>query len=432
METGLFDVLGVAGPALLLALVVLVSMVHLELGPFTHLETPGKWLLTAALGAGVLAFIFKMSVALYLNPKPDRLLVLPHPDFSRRAAALPGPAAVLQYQPYQWLALPARAPGAAADPALVELGRQLFNETALSADGRLTCASCHDLLAAAGADGQPRAVGIGAQVGPRNSPTVWNSGFQSVLFWDGRAPSLEAQATGPILNPVEMGLSSGAEAERRLQALPAYGPAFRQAFGDPDISFTRVARALAAYERTLVTADSPYDRYVQGDQNALDPAQLRGMRLFQETGCINCHRGPAFSDASLLEKGAPLRIFPAFPNPLARRYGLDQEAGQPPGPRAWRVPSLRNVALTGPYFHNGRVRELKEAIRIMAVSQLDVAVPGVTPRQRFLFGADGQLQSVAQRSLSEADIDDLAAFLESLSSARLKAALISQGGRSGA
>ena len=254
--------------------------------------------------------------------------------------------------------------------------------------------------------------GIGGQIGTRNSPTVWNAGFQSVLFWDGRASSLEEQAAGPLLNPIEMGLRSPADAEQRLAAEAAYRPLFAAAFGDDTISFARIVAALAAYERTLVTVDTPYDRFINGDAKALSPAQLRGMALFEQVGCVLCHRGPNFSDASLLGGQAPLRYFPANPTSYDKRYPLhdeDNRAG------VWRVPSLRNVALTGPWLHNGSVDRLDEVVRIMASAQL-----GRSRNLQAWIAPDASLRVANLAPLSDREVADLVAFLEALSSDRLR------------
>lgn len=239
-------------------------------------------------------------------------------------------------------------------------------------------------------------------------PTVWNSGFQAVLFWDGRAVSLEQQAQGPILNPMEMGLPDPALAEQRLGADASYRRAFAQAFGDPEVRFQRIAMALAAYERTLIAADTPYDRFVQGNEEALSPSARRGMALFESLGCVLCHRGPNFSDASLLGGQNPYRVFPANPIPEEDRYDLLLPSGQR---GVWRVPSLRNVALTGPWLHNGRVDKLADVVRLMARAQL-----GRTGGYRAWLGTGGGLNQLDRRALSDGEVGDLVAFLESLSS----------------
>lgn len=430
MNTGLLDLLGVALPALTLGLLVLVGLVQLELGPFSRLAGEGKWLLTGAFGMGIFAFSLKMAVAVAVAKAPEWVvapLVAAYPERrlpdERRAGRIANPAAPLAVR-YVWQALPAQAPAPLDNPttpAKVALGKRLFFERRLSADGTLSCASCHDLAGKAGGDGRPTAVGIRGQVGSRNAPTVWNAAFQSVLFWDGRASSLEEQAKGPILNPVEMGLASAAEAERRLTAVPGYRADFAEAFGDETITFDRIAKAVAAFERTLITPDAPYDRFVQGDVGALSPAQLRGMALFESLGCVTCHQGPAFSDASILGGRMPLRMFPANASPYESKYELLADGGASgKGLRGmWRIPSLRNVALTGPWLHNGSVKNLAEVVRIMAAAQLGASMSGAAgPAGRILYwSADSrELGRVERRTLADGDVNDIVSFLEALSS----------------
>jgi cytochrome c peroxidase len=437
MDTGIGDLLGIGLPAVALALIALIAMVQLELGPFTRLAGPGKWALTAAFGMGAIAFSFKMMVALMVAKAPDRIVAPiaaayrtpPAPLFVAQRA-VPAVMSDMPRSRHLWAALPEVAPAPADNPttpAKVALGRRLFLETRLSGDGTLSCASCHDIERKAGGDGRATAVGIAGQVGPRNVPTVWNAAFQSVLFWDGRARSLEEQATGPILNPIEMGLPSAAEAERRIGADGTYRAAFAAAFGDGAVTFERIAKAIAAYERTLVTPDAPYDRYVRGDAGALTQAQLRGMALFESLGCVTCHAGPAFSDASLLGTGMAMRFFPANANRFEAKYGLLADGGAiattgKSGTRGlWRVPSLRNVALTGPYFHNGKVEDLAEAVRIMATAQLNLALADMPARASYWLSGEHELHRAEQRTLAERDVQDIVAFLRSLSSDSLAA-----------
>jgi cytochrome c peroxidase len=422
MNSGLADLLSIGIPAILFGMLALGMMVHKELGPFVGLSPGGKWLLTTALGMGLLAFIIKLGVAQILVKSPDTTIDwLTHNSFVHQARAggdddaffNPGPNRPRQYI---WATLPTVAPEPADNPgtlAKITLGKRLFNEKRLSGDGSLSCASCHDLYEKAGGDARPTAIGIAGQIGARNVPTIWNSAFQAVLFWDGRAPSLEAQAKGPILNPIEMGMSAPAEAERRLNADPTYRAQFALAFGGGQaVTFERIAQAIAAYERTLITADSPYDRFVRGDGTALSLAQRRGMALFEGVGCILCHRGPNFSDASLLDGETPLRFFPANPTSFDEKYSLLTESGER---GIWRVPSLRNVALTGPWLHNGSVDKLDEVVRIMASAQL-----GRSSQLMTWLNKESSLDKVDRSPLSDRDISDIVAFLESLSSDTLR------------
>lgn len=422
MNTGILELLSIGIPVIVLGFLSLSLMVHKELGPFVGLGPGGKWMLTLALGMGILAFTLKMSVALMISKVPENTVdplvaaeisgLGPNPGI---AGEMHNPAPVVPGH-YVWETLPEFPPAPANNPltaARIALGKRLFDENRLSGDGSLTCSSCHNLFEKAGGDARPTAKGIHGQIGPRNSPTLWNAAFQSVLFWDGRAPSLEEQARGPILNPVEMGLASGEEAERRLSADGSYRDGFTRAFGDEKITFERILQAIASYERTLITADSPYDRFVRGDSNALTQTQKRGMALFESVGCILCHRGPNFSDASLLGGQSPLRFFPANATSYEQKYDLLTEDGKR---GQWRVPSLRNVALTGPWLHNGSVDELEEVVRIMASAQL-----GRSENFISWLNPDNSLGKVERTPLSQREVTDIVAFLNALSSTSLLA-----------
>jgi cytochrome c peroxidase len=435
MDVGIGDILAIAIPAILCAFFIVVVMVHKELGPFVGASTGGKWILTLAFGMGVVAFSFKTAVALSVAKAPDRVVapviaayrqspVTRLPDAERLFAAAPLPAS------YVWQPLPERAPTPPDNPTTPEkvaLGKRLYHDTRLSGDGTLSCASCHDLYAKAGGDGRRTATGIAGQIGDRNVPTVWNAAFQSVLFWDGRAHSLEEQAAGPIMNPVEMGMPSAAEAERRIAADPAYREEFARVFGaQRPITLDLIVKALAAFERTLITPDAPYDRFVRGDAGSLTPAQIRGMALFESLGCVTCHQGPAFSDASLLGGNMAFRVFPANATPFETRYGLMQDGGATGSENVrgiWRVPSLRNVALTGPYFHNGSVDKLSEAVRIMASAQLGATLGKDKGAVRAVVWspAERSFKREEKRTVSDRDVEDIVAFLGALTSESLAA-----------
>ncbi len=439
----------VAVIALFVGTLVLLAMVRYDLGPNGGLARGRQWLLATALGTGILAFALKLliilSVSLFpgvvvdpliakppIKPmagKPDPLLGLlgskrfvwqPLPVSQRDAGDRPTSSDVGSV--YVWQALPERAPTPMGNPlteAKIRLGERLFFDTRLSWDGSLSCSSCHDVNGS-GDDGRATSLGIGGQTGSRNAPTVWNAAFQAVLFWDGRAGSLEEQALGPLLNPIEMGMPSLDAVIERVRQDPDYPALFAQAFGEDDgISAERLAQAIASYERTLITPDAPYDRFVRGDLQALNPQQLRGMALFQSLGCINCHFGPNFSGASLFDDRAPMRIFPIYPTPYEARYRLTRDSGAAPadsGRGSWRVPSLRNVALTGPWLHNGSVSELAEVVRIMSSVQLGMTGP-------YLVWADDLkvMTRLDRPALSEEKVADVVAFLQALSSDTLQA-----------
>jgi cytochrome c peroxidase len=447
-----FLLIGVA--AVILGATIIVMLVRSELAAGAGgmgKSSGGKLFLAAALGMGVLAFSFKLTVFTLMSTLP-RQTITPLMVERHFAEIVPAswstmPEIPQKDEPYLWQALPLAAPAPADNPTTSEkvaLGKRLFFDTNLSQTRDVSCASCHDVDGGTGVDSRRTSKGIRGQMGGRNAPTVWNAAFQAVLFWDGRSPSLEDQAKGPPLNPIEMGMASGEAVAQRVRDDAAYRELFDRAFGkNAPITFDRVAQAIAAYERTLITPDAPYDRFVRGDHLALTPAQLRGMALFQSTGCISCHSGANFSGASFvnLKEGDPpaavatdnghLRMFPGNDTPYVQRYNLvaDKGAGGPEADRGvWRIPSLRNVALTGPYLHNGSVDNLEEVVRIMAASQLGAAV-GVEPhlgRTVFWSPNERSVSKVDRPVLSDGDVKDLVAFLTALTGDEL-AAKVSRG-----
>lgn len=255
-----------------------------------------------------------------------------------------------------------------ATPAKVELGRMLFYDPRLSKDGKVSCNSCHD-LANYGVDGKPVSTGFGGQKGGRNSPTVYNAAGQALQFWDGRAPNVEEQAKGPVLNPVEMAMASGDEVVAALKAIPGYAPLFRRAFpgaaADP-ITFDNAALAIGAFERGLVTRGSRWDRFMKGERAALSEAEFQGHHEFMHSGCATCHNGPYVGGATLQKLGAKER-WPAENDP-GRLAVTKAETDR----MVFKVPTLRNAAKTGPYFHDGQVATLDEAVRLMGKHQLGI------------------------------------------------------------
>ena len=190
-----------------------------------------------------------------------------------------------------WQALPDTAPAPADNPtteAKVELGKMLYMDPRFSSTGTVSCNSCHNIMEG-GEDSRTVSMGVHGKTGGRNAPTVWNSAFHSVQFWDGRAALLEDQAKGPVANPVEMGMSDVEAAMERVKAIPGYRPYFDKAFGADAMTVTNAAKAVAAFERTLITPNSPYDRYVNGDKKAMTEQQIRGMNTYAATGCVACH-----------------------------------------------------------------------------------------------------------------------------------------------
>lgn len=262
--------------------------------------------------------------------------------------------------------------------AKIDLGKVLFFDPRLSLDNTVSCNTCHDVNKN-GIDGLPTSKGVGGKLGGRNSPTVWNSGYFSVQFWDGRAASLEDQAKGPMINAVEMANPSHDVVVERIRKVPAYTKMFEKAFGKKNaINIDNTAKAIAAYERTLTTPNAPYDRYLKGDRKAMSAEALKGMQTFQTVGCVACHSGPLFNGPSLPMGTGFYMKFPTFPDAeLEKKYGFSKDKGrfevtkQDADKNMWRVPSLRTAAITSPYFHTGNVTDLHEAVRIMAKLQLN-------------------------------------------------------------
>ena len=262
--------------------------------------------------------------------------------------------------------------------AKIELGKQLYFDPRLSVDGTVSCNSCHNVMTS-GTDNRPVSIGIAGQKGGRNAPTVWNAAFMSMQFWDGRAVSLEDQAKGPILNSVEMGMPSVDEAVKRIGSIKGYVEQFKTVFGDKDsLSYDNIAKAIAAYERTLLTPNSPFDRYLKGDKKALSNQAKRGMKLVEQVGCSACHNGPNFAGPDMPVGTGFYQKFPTFENnKYVKRYNLVADSGRYEATKIeadkhmWRVPTWRNVALTAPYFHNGSVKTLDEAVKVMAKTQLN-------------------------------------------------------------
>lgn len=416
-----------AALVILAASLFVVNMVRRELAPLSGLGTTGQWMLSTALGSGIIAVALKLITLILLLSAPGLLEAL-IPSPGQRQATIHNIQPVSSpSRGYVWAALPQIAPSPPDNPttaAKVALGERLFNDKNLSWDRSIACSSCHALYPYAGADGRPTSKGIYGQRARRNAPSVWNSAFQARLFWDGRASTLEEQALGPMLNPMEMGMPSVEAVVARVKRQEDYQTAFRQIFGpDNPININHITAAIAAYERTLVTADSPYDQFVRGDRLALSPAQLRGMALFESVGCVLCHSGPNFSGASLIGGNAPMRIFPAKSSSFEQQYRLTEDKGLAPlgGERGiWRIPSLRNVALTAPYFHNGSVDTLKEAVRIMVHTQLGHPLEGFHKTDKLHWDPDlHMIIRNAPQPLDESDIQDLVAFLHALSSERL-------------
>jgi cytochrome c peroxidase len=256
------------------------------------------------------------------------------------------------------------APERAMEPAKVALGRKLYYDTRLSKNHDLSCNSCHQ-LEKYGVDGEPTSPGHKRQRGGRNSPTVYNAALHATQFWDGRAADVEAQARGPVLNPIEMAMPDEAQVVKVLKSIPGYADEFKAAFpGQEDpISYDNMATAIGAFERGLVTP-SRWDRFLGGDDKALTEAELEGFNTFVEVGCHACHNGPAVGGASFQKLGV------TSPWPNQKDPGRFEVTQKEEDRMSFKVPSLRNIDQTGPYFHDGATASLEEAVTLMAQHQL--------------------------------------------------------------
>lgn len=296
---------------------------------------------------------------------------------------------------YAWEALPEKAPEPANNPGSADkiaLGQMLYHDPRLSSTGTVSCSSCHNTMLG-GEDNRANSIGVGAQKGGRSAPTVWNAAFNAVQFWDGRAATLEDQAAGPVTNPIEMGMKSWDDVVARLKSIEGYQVAFANAFGNDAITKENATKAIAAYERTLITPNSAYDKYVKGDKSALTDAQVRGMQKVEALGCTSCHSGPAFNGAGSFRK------FPMYSNGgieaqyhFAKDKGLAEVTKKADDDHFWKVPTLRNIALTAPYFHNGSVPTLELAVKVMGKSQLnkDLSSEEITDIVAFLNALTGE------------------------------------------
>lgn len=278
-----------------------------------------------------------------------------------------------------------------------ELGRLLFFDTRLSSDRTIACASCHSPEHAFG-DGSDVSTGIGSQRGGRSAPTVINRAYSTQQFWDGRADSLEEQAKGPLANPIEM--TSHKESAKAhsacvecLKTIEGYVERFEKVFGTRDFTIDHVAKAIATFERTILSGNAPYDRYEAGDQKALSAEEVRGMNLFfGRAACDSCHLGFNFTDGSYVNIGIGMDK----PNPdpgRAKVSGREEDFG------AFKTPTLREVSRTGPYMHDGRFNTLEEVVE--HYNQGGIANPHLDQRMKKL-------------NLNAQEKKDLVAFLKTL------------------
>lgn len=345
----------------------------------------GKWILRIVLVVIGLV-VATLAVVAYVPVKPDPFI----PDDQSGAGSVAFQPA---YSGLQREFPPVNAPADnPTTPEKVELGRQLFFDPILSADNDLSCSSCHHPDLGFG-NNQATAVGRDGVSLSRNAPTLWNVAYSQALFWDGRETSLENQANVPLTHPDEMAADPDT-LTTELKAIPAYVALFTQAFGDQADNLTPVTinRALAAFERSLITNSSPFDRYAAGDVDALTPQQRRGLALFRSgaTRCFECHAAPTFASDSFRIIGVP--------SDDPGRAGVD-----PNGiPGAFKVPTLRNIALSAPYMHNGSLETLADVVQFYADG--GGRAHGQTNVDAFVAGFDFSAQEKA----------DLVAFLYAL------------------
>ena len=253
-------------------------------------------------------------------------------------------------------------------PAKVELGQMLYFDPRLSQSHNISCNTCHQ-IGLGGDDGLPTSIGHKWQKGGRNAPTVLNSVFNTAQFWDGRAADLREQAGGPIQNPIEMGITH-THAIEMLKGIPGYKDEFEAAFpGEKDpITINNVEKAIAVFEATLITPNSPFDKYLRGDANALSGEQKEGLKLFIDKGCSSCHNGVnigggMYAPFGVIERpGADI-----LPPDDKGRFSVTKT---PSDEYVFKVPTLRNIELTSPYFHSGKVWDLKQAVGVMGTAQL--------------------------------------------------------------
>jgi cytochrome c peroxidase len=271
------------------------------------------------------------------------------------------------------------------DARKVALGRRLFHESRLSRDGKVSCASCHS-LDTGGVDRKTVSTGVDGAAGERNSPTVLNSGFNFKQFWDGRADSLEQQIDGPITSPTEMAVT-WEEVLATLGADAPYVGEFRTIYAD-GVTEKNVRDAIATFERSLITPNSRFDRWLRGEQGAMTADELRGYTLFKEVGCTSCHQGINVGGTMFQTLGRMADYF-GLHGGSAKDLGRFKITGREEDRYRFKVPSLRNVALTPPYLHDGSVPTLDEAVKLMGHYQLGVDLP-------------------------DADVKDLVKFLHSL------------------
>ena len=287
----------------------------------------------------------------------------PPPSAGNQSAAAPARDPRLSL--FEPLPAAMESSGDTISPAKIKLGRMLYYDARLSKNHDVACNTCH-LLDKFGVDGLPTSKGHRDQIGGRNAPTVYNAAGHFVQFWDGRSPDVEDQAKGPPLNPIEMAMPDERAVVAVLESIPGYVSLFAEAFPDDEkpVSFDNMGKAIGAFERGLVTP-SRFDSYLSGDNDALSDAEKAGLTTFLDTNCVMCHSGPYLGGRMYQRLG------------LEKSWDWDDDQGRfdvtgNEGDRqVFKVSSLRNIAMTGPYFHNGSITALDEAVNVMAIHQLD-------------------------------------------------------------
>jgi cytochrome c peroxidase len=305
------------------------------------------------------ATLWIMAATVFIAAVAVLLLRAPSPDVSATAQAS-APESDELIGPIK--------PIAGLDPRKIKLGEKLFNDPQLSHDNKIACANCHH-LANGGTDGLQFSIGINGNVGKATSLTVLNSGFNLSQFWDGRAESLEQQVDGPLENPLEMG-STWSEATAKLQASPDYAESYRQIYGTK-IQPEGVKEAIAVFERSLSTPNSRFDQFLRGNTAALTASEKQGFLLFKTLGCVSCHQGTNMGGNMYQKLGIMSPYFEDRGGQLTRAdLGRFNVTGNASDKYMFKVPTLRNVALTGPYFHDGNAKTLEDAVHMMGKYQL--------------------------------------------------------------
>ncbi len=405
---------------LFMALIVLfgicaIFLVSGELSILSGLSKTNRYILAFFLSFGVLGFSVKTAAIGLLQQKNALNSALEisratAPELStRNADNVPG----LTYAPKGkvWLALPPIE--ATPDIKKVNLGKKLFFDQRLSSNKKISCASCHD-ISNGGDDNQVVSSGVEGLKGQRNAPSVINAVFMKKLFWDGRAKSLEDQVAGPLTNPVEMAMVSKEAVVQTVIQDENYVQDYQNIYKE-EVSFNGIADALASFEKTLISSDSAYDRFVRGDTTALSHDQIKGMVLFDQIGCRSCHMDPTFTIAGIAHK-SPYMPFPVFKkSPYLAKYNLMEDKGKNAN-HIWRVPSLRNIEHTAPYFHNGAVPSLEEAVKVMATAQLGLTLAENNKEEfNISYRDNGPVVTAENRTLDQTEIKQLVAFLKALS-----------------